>query len=315
MFARVKLGRAIIDGDIERVRAIVAKSGRGILAKPLTIGVSRPYRPGDEWLKSVLRTPTPLCMALLLGNDELARELIALGASPLQKASKNYPNVLFVAAAVGRAELLAEWIELYQGAAREKNWDNDTLLHIACLHKQSKCTQVLLARGFYTQDRSKSGSSPLLYAEKAADFRSMQLLNAAARGHLPASGRTSASVQDETPKGMPAVVPPAHIDQQPHVGPIRPVQDMLAAGDTNWHVIDADRVARVTEAAAIGYCLTDIFNFATGEVLHLSRNLETGAETAAVSRFADLPRGEALSDAAARLGRQAPASGLRKKPE
>lgn len=296
MFETRKLRRALIDNDIDTIRALVAKHGAGLLDKRLPLSFSRDggKHPGDEWLKKSFSGPTSLGFALLTERDDLVRTLVDLGASPLHRVDHNYPNMLFVAAAFGRADILAEWLDTYRGAARETNGDDDTLLHIACQYKQPAATRILLAHGFYTTSKSESGRSPLLYAEQAGDLDSVKLLHAAERGQLPERiTRTGehdlrrAARSGPVPEVLPAAIMPA----TPHVA-------------EGWHVIDHTRVARVTDAGAIGYRLTEVFNFATGEVLKLSRNLETGAESAVVSSFTDLLHHDVLADAAAQLGRR-----------
>lgn len=293
MFETRKLRRALIDNDVDTIRSLVAKHGVALLDKRLPLSFSRDdgKYPGDEWLKRVFSGPTPLGFALIMQNDALARALVDLGASPLHRIDSNYPNMLFVAAALGRADVLTDWLDAYRAAAREVNGDDDTLLHIACMHRQPAVTRLLLARGFYTTSKSGSGRSPLLYAEQSGDLKSVTLLHAAERGDLPDSGARAGELI---------------LRRAQRTGPVPnavPAQGFVAPPVDGWHVIDAMRVARVTDASAIGYRLTEVFNFATGEVLHLNRNLETGAETAVVSSFADFTGHEVLADAAAYLGR------------
>ncbi len=294
MFETRTLRRALIDNDIDAIRALVAKHGASLLDKRLPLRFSREdgkRQPGDEWLKKVFSSPTPIGFALLLERDDLVRTLVELGATPLHKVDSNYPNMLFVAAAFGRTAILQEWLETYRAAARQLNGDADTLLHIACQHRQPAVTRLLLANGFYTEAKSDSGRSPLLYAEQAGDLDSVRLLHAAARGELPAkTARTDELVLRSAQRTGPV----------PHV--VQLIEQPRAPAD-DWHLIDTARVARVTDVPAIGYRLTEIFNFSTGEVLRLNRNLETGAETAVVSRFADLADHDIVAQAAQRLGR------------
>ena len=294
MFETRKLRRALIENDIDAIRALVAKHGAGLLDKRLPLSFSRDggKHPGDQWLKKIFSGPTALGFALILERDDLVRTLVDLGASPLHHVDHNYPNMLFVAAALGRAEIVTEWVDAYRAASREINIDDDTLLHIACQHKQPKCVRVLLAHGFYTASKSTSGRSPLLYAEQAGDLESVKMLHAAERGQLPDRNERQGELvlrRAQRTGPVPEVLPAA-------------ILPTVQTPD-GWHVIDDARVARVTDVPAIGYRLTEIFNFATGEVMRLNRNLETGAETAVVSSFADLLQHDVLADAAAQLGK------------
>lgn len=57
---------------------------------------------------------------------------------------------------------------------------------------------------------------------------------------------------------------------------------------TQWTKLGDDRIARIHDDVAIGYRLTDIFNFDTREVKSLSRNLDTGAEAHETRGFDDI---------------------------
>lgn len=291
MFEGNKLTKAILANDHDAIRALVDKKGVALLSSRLPISLSRENNPGDEWLKRAFKRPTALTLAMIAARKDTVDLLVELGASPLQKLDHNYPNQLFVAAAFNRADVLHDWLPLYREAARVQNIDNDTLLHIACQHKNPRVTRLLLANGFYTTARSDSGNSPLLYAEKAADKESISLLHAAANGQLPAAAQKNENILQL----------PAHVDMQPIVPATTPLQltDNLRDG---WQTIDEYRIARVTDVPAIGYRLTEVFNFESNEVLRLNRNLETGAESATVTSFDAIAGSSGLVRAAHLLG-------------
>jgi len=52
-----------------------------------------------------------------------------------------------------------------------------------------------------------------------------------------------------------------------------------------WHLTAPDEVAHVSDKAAIGYRLTEIFNFSGGVYTRIARNLETGAESQTMRLF------------------------------
>ncbi len=283
MFEKNKLLRAIIANDANAIRAIVAKNGSAILSKRLPVTFSRPpgeVWPGDDNIRGIFKKPPALALALIgvhAATDDL---LVELGAAPLQRINANYPNMLFAAAALGRADILADWLDAYRGGAHARNDDNDSLLHIACLHNAQKVVILLLENGFYTTQKSFSDRSPLDYAEATNDRNLIALLHAAEKGaQMP-------RWQDHGPA--------------PLAVPALPAPEVAL---NEWHIIDADRIARVTDAPAIGYRLTEIFNFATGEVMRLNRNLETGAESAVISPISQMAQSDVVGDAAERLGR------------
>jgi len=71
-----------------------------------------------------------------------------------------------------------------------------------------------------------------------------------------------------TPAPAPKVETVARVD----VSPMSPSAD-------GWIKVSAHQVAKVETIPMLGYRLTDIFNFQTGERLSLSRNLDTQVET------------------------------------
>lgn len=284
MFEKDKLAKAIAANDLQTITKIVNAKGPGILAKRLGVLSKRDaYQPGDEYLGRIFRKPAALAFALLVAEQKTIDHLQELGASPTDKVDSNYPNMLFAAAALGRKQALENWLDDYREAAQVRNADNDSLLHVACLHGQWRITELLLARGFYTRDKSDSGRTPLAYAEEANDRHSIRMLH-----------------QAEEATQVRAPVAPRLLPAAPET--IKQKIDQTPVTSDVWHVIDADRVARVTNVPEIGYRLTEIFNFASGEVMRLNRNLESGAETAIVSSFADFQQAGVLGDAAARLG-------------
>lgn len=52
-----------------------------------------------------------------------------------------------------------------------------------------------------------------------------------------------------------------------------------------WHLTALDEVAHVSDKAAIGYRLTEIFNFKGGVYTRIARNMETGAESQTLRLF------------------------------
>lgn len=87
-------------------------------------------------------------------------------------------------------------------------------------------------------------------------------------------------------------------------------------GDTGWKLLAADEVARITQKNAVGYRVTEIFNFTARLYTQVMRNLSTGQESQAVKAFSAVAEGGLVAEAAealARLGGNAPAQGMDKK--
>lgn len=64
-----------------------------------------------------------------------------------------------------------------------------------------------------------------------------------------------------------------------------------------WHLTAPGEVAHVSDKAAIGYRLTEIFNFSGGVYTRIARNLETGAESQTMRLFAEFSDNALLLEA------------------
>jgi len=83
-------------------------------------------------------------------------------------------------------------------------------------------------------------------------------------------------------------------------GKPRPPERTVAETD-GWHLTAPDEVAHVSEKAAIGYRLTEIFNFSGGVYTRIARNLETGAESQVFRLFDEFGDNALLVEAQKRL--------------
>ncbi len=280
MFEKSKLYKAIIADDAEDIRRLVALKGPQILHKSLPVTVRGFYVEKDNpkawWLHDTLRRPTALSLAIAVSSEETIDLLIELGASVEARVNYYLVNSVFLAAAMGQLSLLKTWMQRYPDAARSMNKDNDTLLHVAAAYGRTDVTRYLLTQGFYTNKRNTLGETPFHLAQLCGDDKSYGMLMAASYGHLPPADEPV----PPAPEAVPEPVTPAVV----------------------WECLDTARIARVTSADAIGYRLTDVFNFQTREVLRLSHNLATGNESAVVTPFADFGEVAVLNEAAHKLG-------------
>lgn len=79
---------------------------------------------------------------------------------------------------------------------------------------------------------------------------------------------------------------------------------LLAAQDQRvapWQKLGDQEIASVSINRALGYRITEIFNFETSQYKAISRNLETGQEAIAVRGFAEMTDKALVEKAAARL--------------
>jgi len=68
-----------------------------------------------------------------------------------------------------------------------------------------------------------------------------------------------------------------------------------------WYLTATDEVAHVSDKAAIGYRLTEIFNFKGGVYTRIARNLETGAESQTLRLFDEFGDNALLAEAQKQL--------------
>lgn len=91
----------------------------------------------------------------------------------------------------------------------------------------------------------------------------------------------------------------------------KPEREELA--EDGWHLTAPDEVAHVTDKAAIGYRLTEIFNFSGGVYTRIARNLDTGAESQTMRLFDEFSQNTLLLEAQQKLqslGGKVPSTGI-----
>lgn len=71
--------------------------------------------------------------------------------------------------------------------------------------------------------------------------------------------------------------------------------------DDGWHLTAPEEIAHVTDKAAIGYRLTEIFNFKVGVYTRIARNIETGAESQTMRLFDEFSQNTLLLEAQEKL--------------
>lgn len=70
-----------------------------------------------------------------------------------------------------------------------------------------------------------------------------------------------------------------------------------------WMLTAPDEIARVDEKPAIGYHLTEIFNFGAGVYTRIARNMQTGQESQAMKLFEEMQGSQLLTMAAQEFSR------------
>ncbi len=170
-----------------------------------------------------------------------------------------------------------------------------------CYHPHSVVIEALVAAGCPVNDKNKRGLTALHFASEYGVSENIRAL-------LDAGADPDARDND--------LRTPADLARNPGVASFitgyeerRKKGSLPAAG---WVKVSQDEIALISEKTAIGYQLTEIFNFARGEVTLISRNLASGAEGVTVRAFNQLADDAPLRTAQERLhalGGAAPAAG------
>ncbi len=79
--------------------------------------------------------------------------------------------------------------------------------------------------------------------------------------------------------------------------------------DPGWKLVAPDEIAHVSIKEAIGYRVTEIFNFSSRTYTQISANLETRAESQSMKSFSELDASERIEAAHAELIRQGGCAG------
>ena len=208
---------------------------------------------------------------------EIAELLVEKGAS-LALTENNGATVLHRAARRGRFELAARFAELAPQLVNAKDAYGETPLHIAAEAGRDDMVQALLDRGADPTLKNSNGRNALFLAQREK--------------HADVAQQLKRAMGLDAPR---AVLEPAD----------------------DWRKLSEERIAHVTLDAAIGYRITEIFNFASRERTTLFQNLETKAESNDTKAFEHLGDLTAVETAAAQLkargGADVEVTGLQKK--
>jgi len=227
----------------------------------------------------------PLELAVHIGNTAAVDLLIAHGATP--KMNWGDGSLLHLAAANGRVDIAQKLLAAWPEMLHKEDVHANNALHTAAERGHAEMVTFLIDRGLNPHGKNRENRTPLFLAEKAKHQDVIDILTA----YL-------ASI--ETPK-LPM---PQKLAAAQKAGP----QD-------GWRQMDADKIAHVKTEAALGYRITEIFNFTARERTSLFQNLATRHETAVITNFDDISEKAPLEAALAELqkrGGRGSISGIRK---
>lgn len=226
---------------------------------------------------------SPLLMAVYLGRTEIVELLVSRGADPFGQHHHDpmttgiWQTLLHVAAANGHGkivDLLLEGDKYDKALINRIDNNRNTALHLAAAGGHVEIVKTLLAHGFNPDLTGANGKKPVGFAYQGKHTGVVELLEA----HK---------------KPVVAALPPA-----PVVAPVAPAEN-------DWKLLNPDTVAKVCDVGGVGYKITDVFNFASGERIRIVNNLKTKAdhiESTPFEKLADQRQLDEARDALQSLG-------------
>ncbi|MDF3023434.1 MAG: ankyrin-like [Alphaproteobacteria bacterium] len=239
MFKKSKLYTAITDGDIARMKEVLAQ------------GVDPDHE--DDYGRSFL------WFAVNRGNLAAVQTLVEAGAA-VTVANKYNGTVLQVAARKGSVEIASYLLEKNPKLLEQRDREGNTALHTAAESGYPDLVAFLIEKGLDANAKNFNNRSPLSLAQKNNHHEVADLL----KPYAPARMRLVPALD---PEAAPAAVAEA-----------APLSDA-------WRKLPGERIAHVAVEEAIGYRITEIFNFSAREKTTLYRNLESNAETVETRGF------------------------------
>ena len=278
LFKDSKLRKAAIADDAPRVKELLAAG-----ANPEVTDYS-----GD----------TVLVDAVLRNSPGAVKELVAHGAK-LDGRVRTGGTILHLASEMGLTDIARIFIDARPGLLDSLDGNDATPLHAAIAKGQDATARFLLeCKPAFLEAVDRFGNSPLHIA--ATNGRAECVAMLLEKGASPVA-RNSAN-------RMPLFLAQKgnHLQVAEILKPLTPaVKFKLAAADgqeaDSWEKLSAQRIARVTTDEAIGYRVTEIFNFESRDRLRIVHNLETKADQAETRFFDEFPDKAAIEAARAAL--------------
>lgn len=222
------------------------------------------------------------------------RAALAAGAQPDIAQDKEERSALYVHASNGRLDCVA--VLLAHGANPDVGKSNGwTPLMIATRHSYFDCMKALVEAGANLNAQPTNGGySSLHWAAYWGNGNNIQYLldQGIDRNLVDQQMNTAADIADK--------------EKYPRLGDLirgKPRADNNAEAEKNtgWHMTAVDEIAQVSEKKAIGYRLTEIFNFKTGMYTQITANMTTGAESQSMRAFDEFPNTSLIQEALTEL--------------
>jgi hypothetical protein len=206
------------------------------------------------------------------------------------------------------AALLAEGADVNMDLGQR-----ETPLHLACQHGKKQVAALLLKQGADVNAIKKYDWAPIHDAAYGGHFDIVvDLLKAGADPNLRTEeGRTAHGWAEICKRPDIAALLSPYMKKAVEIAEEKQLKLPKApeAPATDWTLLSAHQVARAQTMTALGYRLTDVFNFRDRERIRIVHNIETRADQASSLSFDDISEKAQLEDARLqliRLGGNAP---------
>ncbi|HYD18314.1 MAG TPA: ankyrin repeat domain-containing protein [Patescibacteria group bacterium] len=237
--------------------------------------------------------------------------LLERGADPETKWTDNRP--LFQAIRRKKPDAVQALID--GGASiTVRNDEGETPLIRAVRENAPRSAAVLIASGADVDAQDNKGNTALHYAAAAGAAELVRLLMEA-QADLQKTNANMNTAADLAAKDYPRIAEMIR-GIRPQLEPATEAA-LPAEPEDGWKLTDSSEVARVSDRPAIGYRITEIFNFSARLYTQIARNLETNAESQSSQPFAKLEDSaaiEAARSALQRLGGEVAAIDKKKLP-
>ncbi len=234
------------------------------------LGVNPNY--ADQYARSFL------WYAINHGNRDAVELLIGKGAT-VDAEIRYDGTLLHMAARKGSVEIATMLLEKTPALLQLKDKTGNTALHEAAAYGYPEFVDFMIRKGLDPNQKNFENRTALSLAQKASQTEVAELLKPYAPVRTPVE--TALADTEQTPP--PAALPPAPAQEDP------------------WKKLPGERIARIAVEEAIGYRITEIFNFSAREKTTLYHNLDTKSETVETRGFSDLGDRSTLETALAEL--------------
>ncbi len=254
------------------------------------------------------KSPLITALEIWYTRGDYAERLLDKGVDVTQK-NFDGQTILMLALKKGKVDLAQKLID--KGLSLRDVTDKGyTCLHAAIESGDVACVNFVLAANL-PLDTKCNGNPYAVYAIQASNLdilkvllvKGMQLDFGTAYGSHKQRLLDYAAIYRHRGNGS-LVIEFLKAYQESSLRKAQEIQEQAArAARTGWRLINPDTVAHIDEQVAIGYCVTEIFNFRAGLYTRIHQNIETKAESSAILDFSQISQPQLVLEATEQLRR------------